>query len=149
MIASDLSDAISAFAVLVGAISALVAVLGVGRRLRHISADVKGVKLQIDTELPEVKRVVKEEVAKPLKAVNTAVNHRAPHEPTLVGRVAALESLPCQIEELRAQHAETATAVREIRSAFDAFAKSSNELQTELIRVVGIEVSNMKTKERP
>lgn len=149
MTASDLSDDLNAIAVLIGAIAVLVAVLGIGRRLHHISADVKGVKLQVDTELPEVKRVLGEEVAKPLKDVNLAVNHRAPHEPTLVGRITALENLPGQLDHLREQQERTATAVHEIRVAFDEFARSTTALQGELIRVVGIEVSNLKTKERP
>lgn len=145
MIASDLSDALNAVAATVAAVSVLTGVLVVGKRLRHISADVKGVKLQVDTELPDVKKVLTEQVAKPLKEVNTAVNHRAPHEPTLVERVTALERLPEQLNELRDQQTKTAEKVEDLWKSFDQFAKATTELQSELIRVVGVEVTHLKT----
>lgn len=91
--ASDLSEGLNAAGWLVAAISLLISVLLVGRRLRHLSADVRGVKVSVDTGDADkpLGKMVKEDIKPSLDDVSFSVNHKEPHELPLVKRVGVLE----------------------------------------------------------
>lgn len=93
MIASDLSEGLNAAGWLVAALALLIGVVLNGRRLRHLSADVRGVKLSVDTGDPDkpLGKVVTEDIKPSLDDVSFSVNHKEPHELPLVKRVGVLE----------------------------------------------------------
>lgn len=94
MIASDLSEGLNAGGWFVAAVALLIGVVLNGRHLRHLSADVRGVKLSVDTGDPDkpLGKIVKEDIKPSLDDVSFSVNHKEPHhELPLVKRVGILE----------------------------------------------------------
>jgi hypothetical protein len=76
MIGAVLDETMRSVAWLIGALAMLLGVFQVGRRVRHLALDVKGVKVDMDTV---VKPGVTETVA--------SVNNKAPDETPLFGQV--------------------------------------------------------------
>jgi hypothetical protein len=142
VLGTELSENLTSVSYVLFACGFLVFILVLGRRVSRLVLDVKGVKATVETELVEPVRDVQRkmvaveskvaETAAVTEQINTAVNHRQPHEPTLVGRVTNLESGQVKITELILAHVE-----------------STRQWQDTLVEKLGIEVQRVNNPEVP
>lgn len=132
--ASDQAEIIRAIALLVMAITGAVVGPMIVIRAHRLSADMKGMKLSYDTQATVVASVGEEiktkisEVKEETSEINTAVNRKEAHEPTLVKRVAKLEST---VDE------EVVPAVRHLVKSD----RNRLEWQRKMSKKLGIEVN--------
>lgn len=132
MLATDLSDAVTSIAWLVLAISVLVLGPIAIRRFTRISAEMRGVKLTMDSVGKQVDTVVEQAVKSDavLASIDMSVNHKLPHEPTMVRRLATVED-----------------HVKALTSKFDLYAREDVEWKRLLVGVIGVDVRSANTEQ--
>lgn len=144
MIASQLSEELKAVAYIIGAIALLFSSVVVSRKLTHLQADVKGVKVSVDAEQPNsitskltaLTDTVTKEVKPALEHVGKSVNNVTAPELTLIGRVAQLE---VGHKELAEQMRVGNTAIMRRLDGLERAARQQTEFQRTLINQIGIE----------
>ena len=122
MIADAWPERLKAVAYLLGAVALVV----VAWRARRLVADVRGVKVTMDTDVVDKIANVErhaESNTRQLDEINTAVNRKAPHEPTMVKRLATVER-----------------RVVDLNTKFDRFTTDTKAWQNEVLRKIGIDV---------
>lgn len=92
MLASQFSDNITALAILTGAIFLPIVGLAAILKMKTLSTEVKGVKVQMSSDVRSVQTQIQHEVTKPLNQINKAVNHTPVGELPLVQKVQQLEN---------------------------------------------------------
>ena len=122
MLATELSDELWSIAAVVGSVAVLILCVVAGRHIKRMSIDMKGVKFTVDTELPQLKKTTED--------ISQSVNHRAPHEPTLVQRVVNVEAGLKEMKRVQAV----------IRQTQDDHIKITKEWQDKLVEAIGVEV---------
>ena len=104
LLANEKSEEIQAWALLIMAITGAVVAPIVAIRAKQLKTELRGMKLSFDTQVPVATAAAEaaaaavttntskmDAMAAEVAEINTAVNRKAPHEPTLVKRVAGLE----------------------------------------------------------
>jgi uncharacterized protein YoxC len=126
MLVDITAERIQAVAALVFAIAVLVIGIVVASRSRRLVAEVRGMKLTMDTKLaPQLEDVQAKAVVNTvaIEQINSAVNHKLPHEPTMVRRLADVEA-----------------SVKRLDGKFDRFVTATGDWQDALVSKIGVDV---------
>lgn len=162
MMASTTAEVLRAVAyviVAIGFFGLVVVAFMLRTRLTHMGADIKGVKLEVNADHPDslkakvqqLSNTVTEEVKPAIEHVNKSVNNVPVGTPTLVSRVALLESRQRQVaQEFGEFRDEVRTGQRIIISRLDGLeraARQTAQFQAELVAKIGLEIARGGEKE--